>query len=291
MAILQDVQDSIDRDVSGLYENWFIETCAEWVVPYIGDLLGARPLYAAGQGTFSARAYVAHTLAYRQRKGTVVVLEQLARDVTGWPACAVEFFQLLATTQYLNHLRPANVITPDLRDTDALELIGGPFETAAPAADVRGVVSPPLDPALAAGVIDDTVRIRGKYNIPNIGIFLWRLQGYPVTLATPRPVTDGTDGRYRFHPMGLDEPLFNQPQTLPSFTRANAEIDVPGELRRRALYDELEARRQSLVNNQQVSAPATSFPVGAVIVDSNGNSEKACVGGTSGGARRCGRPR
>jgi len=24
--------------------QWFIETCAEWVAPYIGDLLGVRPL-------------------------------------------------------------------------------------------------------------------------------------------------------------------------------------------------------------------------------------------------------
>jgi hypothetical protein len=250
VSIFQDVLDALDQDVSGLYENWFIETCAEWVVPYIGDLLRARPIYAAGQGNFTARAYVAHTLAYRRRKGTVVVLEQLARDVTGFPARAVEFFQLLATTQYLNHLRPQNIITPDLRDTNSLELIGGPFEKAARTADVRAIVDPPLDPALAAGVIDDTLRVRGKYNIPDAGIFLWRLQSYAVTLSTPRPVTDGTDGRYRCHPMGLDEPVFNQPQTLPAFTRVSGEIDVPGELRRRALYDELEARRQSLVDNQ-----------------------------------------
>lgn len=37
------------------------------------------------------RAWVANTLAYRRRKGTALVLEQLARDVTGWPATAVEF--------------------------------------------------------------------------------------------------------------------------------------------------------------------------------------------------------
>ena len=284
VAIFQDVLDSVDRDVAALYENWFIETCAEWVVPYIGDLLGSRPLHAAGQGTFSARAYVAHTLAYRRRKGTVVVLEQLARDVTGWPARAVEFFQLLATTQYLNHLRPGNLITPDLRDTNSLELIGGPFEQASRTADVRAIVDPPLDPALAADVIDDTLRVRGKYNIPNVGLFLWRLQPYAVALSTPRPATGGTDGRYRFHPMGLDEPLFNQPQTLPAFTRVAGEIDVPGELRRRALYDELETRRQTLVDNRQVWLPSTPFPVGAVIVDSNGNTEKAVNGGTSGGA-------
>lgn len=282
-SIFEDVLDALQNDTAGLYENWFIETCAEWVVPYIGDLLRARPLYSAGQGTFTARAYVAHTLSYRRRKGTVVVLEQLARDVTGWPARAVEFFQILATTQYLNHLRPRNLITPDLRDTNQLELLGGPFEQISHTADVRAIVDPPLDPALAADVIDDTRRIRGKYNIPNVGLFLWRLQSYAVTLATPRPVKDGSDGRYWFHPIGLDEPLFNQPQTLPAFTRVADEIDVPGELRRRALYDELETRRQTMVDKHLVWLPGTVFPVGAEIADSNGNTEKAVIGGTSGG--------
>lgn len=285
MAIFQDVLNSLDRDIANLYENWFIETCEEWVVSYIGDLVRARPLYAAGQGTFSARAYVAHTLSYRRRKGTVVVLEQLARDVTGWPARAVEFFQLLATTQYLNHLRPGNTITPDLRQASLLELLGGPFEQASHTADVRSVADAPLDPALAADMIDRKLRVRGKYNIPNVGIYVWRLGSYAVELATPRTVTNGADGRFRFNPMGLDEPLFNDAQTLPAFTRAAAEINVPGQLRRRALYDELENRRQTLVDQRLVWAPLTVFNAGAEIVDANGNTEKAVTGGTSGGAQ------
>ena len=284
IAIFQDLVNSLDQDIANLYENWFIETCAEWVVPYIGDLLRTRPLYAAGQGTFSARAYVAHTLSYRRRKGTVVVLEQLARDVTGWPARAVEFFQLLATTQYLNHLRPGNVICPDLRQVNALELLDGPFEQASHTADVRAVVDPPLDPSLAPDLVAAGLRVRGKYNIPNIGIYLWRLQPYAVTLATPRPVTDGADGRYRFNPAGLDQPLFNLPQTIPSFTRAADEINVPGALRRRALYDELETRRQTMVDGQLLWQATTAFAAGAEIADSNGNTQKALTGGTSGGA-------
>ena len=283
VKIFQDVRDLLDKDISGLYENWFIETCAEWVVPYIGDLLRSQPLNSDSLDTFSARAYVAHTLSYRRRKGTVVVLEQLARDVTGWPARAVEFFQLLATTQYLNHLRPGNLITPDLRNTNPLELVGGPFEQACHTADVRGIVGPPLDPALAADVIDDTLRIRGKYNIPNIGLFLWRLQSYALTLATPRPVIDGTDGRYWFNQLGIDEPLFNNPQTLPPFTHLASEINVPGELRRRALYDELETRRQSMVDQNLVWTPLTNFPAGAEIADSNGNTERALNAGQSAG--------
>src|SRR4051794_14553175 len=112
LALVQEQYDGLEQNIAGLYENWFIETCDEWVVPYIGDLLGVRLLNAASPGTFSARAYVAHTLDYRRRKGTAAVVEQLARDVTGWPARVVEYFELLATTQYINHLRPQNVITP-----------------------------------------------------------------------------------------------------------------------------------------------------------------------------------
>ncbi|MEI8167903.1 MAG: amidase, partial [Chloroflexales bacterium] len=39
----------------------------------------------------------------------------LARDVTGWEAHVVEYFQRLATTQYLNHPRPGNRAFADLR--------------------------------------------------------------------------------------------------------------------------------------------------------------------------------
>src|SRR5205807_5016410 len=94
----------MEADIARLYENWFIETCDEWVVPYIGDLLGTRPIRSVESAGVSTRAYVANTLAYRRRKGTAVVLDQLARDTTGWPARAVEFFARLATTQHLNHV-------------------------------------------------------------------------------------------------------------------------------------------------------------------------------------------
>ncbi len=91
------------------------------------------------------------------------MLEQMSRDITGWPASVVEFFQFLDTTQSLNHLRPQNVSTPDLRDTNALELLGGPFDSVSRTLEVR--------------TIGDN---RGKYNVPNVGIRLRRLGSYPL---------------------------------------------------------------------------------------------------------------
>jgi len=229
LAVVEKQFYAIQNDIQGLYENWFIETCGEWVVPYIGDLLGVQGLNAIASTEFSARPYVANTLFYRRRKGTITVLEKLAHDISGWPAKAVEFFQLLETTQNVNHLRPGSFRTPDLRDTNALELLGGPFEQAAHTVDVRSIADE-----------------QGKYNIKNIGIFHWRLQSYPLAGSVAWPVTTPSDGRFTFNALGFDAPLFNSPQTETQVARSVRERDVPGTLRRRPLYDDLVALRATL---------------------------------------------
>jgi hypothetical protein len=221
VGVLAQQSEAMAFDIDGLYANWFIETCQDWVVPYIGDLLRVRRIDLAAAGK-SERGYVADTLAYRRRKGTVSVVERLAVDVTGWRAKAVETFKVLGTTQNVNHLRPQNVRTPDLRKTSDLELLGGPFESAAHSVEVRRI-----EPR------------RGRYNIPDVAVMLWRLQAYPVVAATARPVTKPSDGRYTFNPLGLDEPLFNPPATETAIDHLATEVDVPGALRPRAVHDDL----------------------------------------------------
>jgi len=240
LAVIESELRIIEEDIAGLYDNMFIETCDEWVVPYIGDLLRVRGLHAAKPGGFSQRAYVANTLMYRRRKGTAAVLEQLTRDTTGWPTRVVEFFQRLITTQHMNHIRPHNHATIDLRDAKALELVGGPFEQTQHTADVHHI---------GTG--------RGRYNIPNIGLFVWRLQPYPVERATSRAVVEPPDGRFRFSPIGVDTPLFNRPRSELEITHLAGESNVPGPLRRRVLYDDLEALRQALVDGQ--TSPQSPF--------------------------------
>jgi len=171
--ILAEQAQVVEQDIAQLYENWFIETCQEWVVPYIGDLLGVKGLHSIGTA-FSERARIANTLLYRQRKGTASMLEQLARDTTLWPAKVLEFFQDLSTTQYTKHVRLANVRTPDLRDADNLELLNTPFDSIAHTVDVRHISDE-----------------RGRYNIPNVGVFLWRLQSYFVPRSRARAAAAG----------------------------------------------------------------------------------------------------
>ena len=175
--------------------------------------------------------------------------------------------------------------TPDLRNVDALQLLNGPFDQLSHTVDVRGVVGPALTPSQSTGPNADKVLIRGKYNLPNLGIFVWRLKSYAIEGVVPRVVVDGTNTRYRFNPVGLDVPLYNQPAPPPAaFIPVTGEAAVPAPLRRRALYEELETRRQTMVDQQMVWTAKTDYALGFEIVDSNGNTERVIAAGKSGAA-------
>lgn len=210
----------LEEDMEQLYDDQFIETCAEWVVPYIGDLVGTRGVFTWPGAKFSERAQVANTLAYRRRKGTAAVLEQLAHDVTDWDASVVEYFQLLATTQYMNHIRLQNLASPDMRRWEPLERAGTPFDSLAHTADVRHIASR-----------------RGKYNIPNVGIFLWRIKSNSLTDA---PAYKVDELRYLFNPLGLDTPLYNRTETEEEITHLAGPTNVPMPISRRVLKEYLE---------------------------------------------------
>jgi hypothetical protein len=211
------LEDSIEQ----LYDDEFIETCSEWVVPYIGDLVGARGLFQFPGATFSQRALVANTIRDRRRKGTASILEQLARDVTEWDASVVEYFQLLIVSQYMKHIRLKNIANVDLRNEEMLENIGTPFDTAAHTAEMRRI-----EPA------------RGRFNIPNIGIYLWRIGSFSITNA---PAFRLDDRRYRFDVLGKDIPLFNAVQTEETITHLAGPLEVPMPMRRRAVARNLGA--------------------------------------------------
>ena len=232
LGIISDELAQVEADITGLYENWFIETSDEWVVPYIGDLLGVRGLNTLQNTAFSQRAYVANTLFYRRRKGTATVLETLAGDVTGWPAHVVEFFELLQTTQYLNHLRLFNS-TPDLRDTNRLNLLDTPFDSLPHTVDVRHINNQ-----------------RGKHNICNIGVFLWRLQNYPLLNAVARQSEAPHAYGYHFSPLGNPAPLFNLPTPSPlssphgAWRHGGSEGGVPAPIRLLDFHLDLKSYQQ-----------------------------------------------
>src|SRR5690606_38448295 len=69
----------IRRDIDRLGDDQQITLADDWAVPYIGDLLGTRPV--SEQNRRGQRIAVARTIHYRRRKGTVPVLEALIHDI------------------------------------------------------------------------------------------------------------------------------------------------------------------------------------------------------------------
>jgi hypothetical protein len=216
LSVIAEQTAVLEENLDQYYDDQFIETCAEWVVPYIGDLIGNRTLHGVAPRVTSRRAEVANTIAYRRRKGTATMLEQLARDVTGWPARVVEFFQLLATTQFMNHLRPQNHYAPDLRQWENLERLNTAFDSVAHTVEVRRIATD-----------------GGRYNIPNIGIFLWRLGAYPLEWSPA--VALFADRRFMFSPLGNNTTLFTDPVPEETITHLAEPINVSMPISRRVL--------------------------------------------------------
>src|SRR4051794_3399725 len=106
LRIVAEQADIVYSDIQRLWDNFFIETCDRWAIAYIGDLVSnrllndgqnlkdpdtARDLFPDLAGpdlrppiAIRTRPDVAKTIYYRRRKGTLPMLEELARDVTGW---------------------------------------------------------------------------------------------------------------------------------------------------------------------------------------------------------------
>lgn len=250
VTVLAETAAILEEDLEQLYNDQFIETCADWVAPYIGSLVGYRTLHGVVPRISSPRAEVANVVAFRRRKGTASMLEELANDVTGWRARSVEFFERLATTQYLNHLRPESAYTADLRDWEALERAGSAFDRQQHTVELR------------------TVGSGGRYGIGNVGLFLWRLSARPIERAT----ASGIDARrFLCHPLGIDAPLFTNPEPEGAITELATPLEVPAPISRRVMAAKLAAyygRGRSILVETRAAAgqPLVAVPLADVMV-------------------------
>ena len=229
--IIGDQLDLLEADVAQLWADLFIETCRPWVIPYIGDLVSNNLLFDGGRGSTTAnglftdlaasdlrppvairtRADVAKTIYYRRRKGTLPMLEELARDVTGWPAHAVEFFELLGWAQHLEHHRP-QACWFDVRSPERDERVDGAFDEASHSVDVAPIST-----------------FDGWHSIKNVGFFLWRL--VPNRLLVDAGTTSNPWG-FTFSPLGNPAPLFTHPRREDEADGLATELHVPGPIRR-----------------------------------------------------------
>jgi hypothetical protein len=233
-ALLQVISEQVnivDADIAQLYENWFVETCQDWVVPYIGDLVGYTPLYDSGQpGSVTtsraqvrervliSRREVANTVRFRRRKGTIAVLEDLASAVAGWPARAVEFYRLLSFTQNISYQQLQRGRTVDVRNGCALEDLETAFDGMAHGIDVRCI---------------QAKRFPEFFNIPSVGVFVWRLKAYSITQAPAYCEEQESPNCFVFNVLGSDTPLYNRPQVTAA--HPPGKLNLPTPITRRSL--------------------------------------------------------
>jgi hypothetical protein len=220
------VRRSIDR----LWADQSVETCDDWVVAYLGDLLGTNLVNALDPR--GQRLDVAKTIHYRRRKGTVQVLEELASDITGWDAVVVEAFRRLARTRH--GLDPAvgpaafpSIAPGDVPAFLTAEGLVGPL-TGTPAGgtlDLRNAhgalsVGTAFDESFHTADVRAGVGRIGHFTIPKLLVFLWRLQSFTVPAGTPVEFTACPDPTFTFDPTGRLAPLF-----LPPPARSPADAD------------------------------------------------------------------
>jgi hypothetical protein len=230
-ALLQVIAEQVnfvEDDIGQLYENSFIETAEDWAVPYIADLIGYKPVLSGSADGKTAegralnrilipRREVANTIHSRRRKGTLSALDDLARNVAGWPAIAIEFFKKLGWNQNINHLHLERARTVDVRLMEALDLIGTPFDSFARSVDVRRI---------------NSTRTVGRYNIPSVGVFAWRLKSYSVTQTAAYCAEESGPESYTFSVLGQDAPLFIHPAESTGHQTIDEELSVPAPIRR-----------------------------------------------------------
>jgi hypothetical protein len=111
--------------------------------------------------------------------------------------------------------------TVDLRSGDALDRIGTAFDELAHTVDIRRTGSH---------------RQRGRYSIPDVGLFVWRLNSYSIT-KSPAFCIDRTRNQYTFSVLGNNTQLFTSPTAEPAPAHIADEMNVPTPIRRRALEE------------------------------------------------------
>jgi hypothetical protein len=218
----------VRRSNDRLWEDQVIDLCDEWAVPYIGALVATRML--SDKNLRGRRVDVAKTIYYRRRKGTPRVLEELISDIAGWEGVVVEEFRRLGRARHGLDAFPAPLAGrltgtmpggwADLREPVGSELADGPFEEYFHTPDFR----------FPRG-------LDGRYGIPKLAFYLYRLNYYPMTGVTP--FKDGVTLRFSFDPSGRTTQLFNLRQRPESWDdwHPALEWELPAPIRCRLLGD------------------------------------------------------
>lgn len=250
LRVLAEPLAILRADIDRLGRNWFIETCDDWVVPYLAELIGETsppppgpsvaglPRRPALIRALAPRSAVANALAHRRRKGTIRALQDLTVDLTGWAARAVEQRGGTLATPDLRRAAATRPRRVDFRDLESLDRAGGPFDALSRRLDRR------TPGPLGTG--------RGRAS-DDLAVFVWqqlptRVDRGPALFRETMEVgsehcRDPKDPQsrwlhsYTFDTLGRRMPLLTNPLPVFDPTGAAAELEVPAPIRRGELAD------------------------------------------------------
>ena len=174
LRVINEQVNVVEDDIAQLYENWFIETCEDWVVPYIGDLIGYRPVHEAGDPGS------AETAQGRSKNRILIPRREIANTLA-----------LSAAQGHAGAARSAGQRRGRLAGAGGRVLHAARLDAAhqSPAPRPRSHRRParrrrarsgrrPIRLSRAHGrraAHRVATAAEGRYNIPSVGVFVWRL--------------------------------------------------------------------------------------------------------------------
>ena len=199
----------MEENLEQLYDDQFIETCAPWVAPYIGDL-NIVP-YTAWCLMWPRRVHVANTIRYRRRKGTASTARATGTRCHRLAGAGGGAFSAAGLDANMNHLRAQAHYSPDLRNWEKLHWRDTAFDTIA-----HRWTCGASAPAPRATIF------------PTLAFLSWRVRAFPLT-RSPAVVDPDIGGglRFRFNPLGVDMALYNTPETEEEISHLAEPLNVP----------------------------------------------------------------
>jgi hypothetical protein len=237
IAALAEGYQALEDEVAGIYDNLFIGTCSQELVPYLGAGLGLTGL-ATDPPQAADRGWVGQIAAFRRTKGGLATAARAAAAASGWSTYIEDGGAVTAHTQWLGDVQPRRGRTIDVGCRSELRELSDPWS-----ASVRGVRISSRIPDRGAELVGRPARC-GYPGPLTVELSVWRLRSVTVqrgTAGRPQPVPAGLDGSFTFDPAGLDRQLFQVPVDAEDRLRPPRSQELPLPLTRERLAHLLDA--------------------------------------------------
>lgn len=181
----------VRQNVDELWADLFIDKSADWVLPYLADMVGMQLVFPDAP---TNRRDVRGTVGWRRRKGTPAMLEEMATELSGQMVTTQEGWKRILLAQDLDLYRPERTV-PSLRRASVAERVTGPLDAAFHAVDPRAIS-----------------RTTGRYHPKHMAHWLHPTRLFPLVEGVPLrrntvALPPAVDHRFSFHPLGAEVAL------------------------------------------------------------------------------------